>query len=189
MVFGFDLSDVCMQFFIESWCNLQNYLCYFGQYLGGMVMCVGWFDEVVLFELVVMEDCVIVQWDKDDCVDFGIIKVDLFGFGMFNVFEEVVLLICEYEKFNFDLVYLLVDDFEIYVMLCRVDMVGVFQVESCVQMVLLLCNWLEKFYDFVIQVVIICFGFIVGKMMYFFFEWWLGCEEVIYLYLFFKLMF
>ncbi|MEM1247751.1 MAG: error-prone DNA polymerase [Acidobacteriota bacterium] len=177
---GFDPSDTRMQLFIESWRNLQNHPRHLGQHSGGMVMCAGRLDEVVPLEPAAMEDRVIVQWDKDDCADLGIIKVDLLGLGMLNALEEAVPLIREHEKLNLDLAHLPVDDPETYAMLRRADTVGVFQVESRAQMASLPRNRPEKFYDLVIQVAIIRPGPIVGKMTHPFFERRLGREEVTY---------
>ena len=36
---------------------------------------------------------VVVQWDKDDCADLGLIKVDLLGLGMLRALEEAIPLI------------------------------------------------------------------------------------------------
>ena len=177
---GFDPSDERMKLFVETWRTMQNHPRHLGQHSGGMVMCAGRLDEVVPLEPAAMQDRVIVQWDKDDCADLGIIKVDLLGLGMLNALEEAVPLIHTHEKINLDLAHLPVDDPETYAMLRRADTVGVFQVESRAQMASLPRNRPEKFYDLVIQVAIIRPGPIVGKMTHPFFERRLGREEVTY---------
>ena len=64
-----------------------------GQHSGGMVICQGQLDSVVPLEPAAMPGRVVVQWDKEDCADMGIIKVDLLGLGMMAVLEESIELI------------------------------------------------------------------------------------------------
>ena len=75
-------------------CNLPRHL---GQHSGGMVIAAGRLDDVVPLEPASMPGRVIVQWDKDDCADLGIVKVDLLGLGMMAVLEEAVPLIQRHE--------------------------------------------------------------------------------------------
>ena len=53
-----------------------------GQHSGGMVICQGQLNHVVPLERASMPGRTVVQWDKEDCADMGIIKVDLLGLGM-----------------------------------------------------------------------------------------------------------
>jgi error-prone DNA polymerase len=127
-----------------------------------------------------MPNRVVVQWDKDDCADLGLIKVDLLGLGMLCALEEAVPLVRRHEKVNLDLAHLPPDDPATYEMIRRADTVGVFQIESRAQMASLPRNRPEKFYDLVIQVAIIRPGPIVGKLAFPFFERRLGREPVTY---------
>ena len=34
------------------------------------------------------QDRIVIQWDKEDCADMGIIKVDLLGLGMMAVLKD-----------------------------------------------------------------------------------------------------
>ncbi len=70
--------------------NLPRHL---GQHSGGMVIAAGRLDEVVPLEPASMPGRVVVQWDKDDCADLGIVKVDLLGLGMMAVLAEAVPLV------------------------------------------------------------------------------------------------
>ena len=106
----------------------------------------------------------VVQWDKEDCADLGIIKVDLLGLGMMAVFKGCLELIPEHYGERVDLAQL-PEDTEVYRTLQRADTVGMFQVESRAQMASLPRNNPDKFYDVVVQVAIIRPGPIVGKMM------------------------
>ena len=127
-----------------------------------------------------MEGRVVVQWDKDDCADLGIIKVDLLGLGMLQALEEVIPLIRRHEGINVDLAHLPPDDERTYRMLRAADTVGVFQVESRAQMASLPRNAPRCFYDLVIQVAIIRPGPIVGGMVHPYFERRRGRQPVTY---------
>src|ERR1035441_1688178 len=107
----------------------------------------------------------VVQWDKEDCVDLGIIKVYLLGLGMMAVLKDCMELIPQHYGNRVDLAQLPEDE-EVYKVLQRADTVGMFQVESREQMASLPRNCPTKFYDLVVQVAIIRPGPIVGKMMH-----------------------
>jgi error-prone DNA polymerase len=108
----------------------------------------------------------VVQWDKEDCADLGLIKVDLLGLGMMAVLEETLVLVREHEKKEIDLGQLPPDDPAVYEMLQRADSIGLFQVESRAQQATLPRLKPTKFYDLVVQVAIIRPGPIVGKMVH-----------------------
>lgn len=177
---GFDATDRRIQLFGEMWQSIQNHPRHLGQHSGGMVIAHGRLDEIVPLEPAAMEGRVIVQWDKDDCADLGLIKVDLLGLGMLNALEEAVPLIRQHENVQIDLAHLPPDDPKTYEMIRRADTVGVFQIESRAQMASLPRNRPETFYDLVIQVAIIRPGPIVGKITHPYFERRLGREEVVY---------
>jgi error-prone DNA polymerase len=109
---------------------------------------------------------VVVQWDKDDCADMGIIKVDLLGLGMMAVLEESLALIRAHHGEDVDLARLPADDPAVYGALCAADTVGMFQVESRAQMSCLPRLRPQRFYDIVVQVAIIRPGPIVGNMVH-----------------------
>ena len=105
-----------------------------GQHSGGMVIAAGRLDEVVPLEPASMPGRVVVQWDKDDCADLGMVKVDLLGLGMLAALEEALPMISTNEKVEVDLAHLPPDDPAVYEMLNKADTVGLFQVESRAQM-------------------------------------------------------
>jgi error-prone DNA polymerase len=109
---------------------------------------------------------VVVQWDKEDCADMGIVKVDLLGLGMMAVLEDCIHLIRTHNKKEIDLGHLPQDDARVYSALKRADTIGLFQVESRAQMSCLPRLKPECFYDIVVQVAIIRPGPIVGKMVH-----------------------
>jgi error-prone DNA polymerase len=137
-----------------------------GQHSGGMVICQGRLDQVVPLEPASMPGRVVVEWDKDDCADMGIVKVDLLGLGMMAVLKDTVQLISDQYGENVDLAQLPADDPAVYDALQRADTVGLFQVESRAQMSCLPRMMPAKFYDIVVQVAIIRPGPIVGQMLH-----------------------
>ncbi|HVU52639.1 MAG TPA: error-prone DNA polymerase [Polyangia bacterium] len=136
-----------------------------GQHSGGMVIAAGRLDQVVPLEPASMPGRVIVQWDKDDCADLGLVKVDLLGLGMMAVLEDVVPMIQRHEGVTIDYGRLPPGDPESYRMLQAADTVGTFQVESRAQMATLPRMKPTCFYDLVVEVAIIRPGPIVGKML------------------------
>src|SRR6202167_4421175 len=136
-----------------------------GQHSGGMVICQGQLDSVVPLEPATMPGRVVVQWDKEDCADMGIVKVDLLGLGMMAVLEESLAIIHDNYGEEIDLGRLPADDPMVYETLRRADTVGMFQIESRAQMSCLPRLRPVRFYDIVVQVAIIRPGPIVGKMV------------------------
>ncbi|HYV56850.1 MAG TPA: error-prone DNA polymerase, partial [Candidatus Nitrosopolaris sp.] len=136
-----------------------------GQHTGGMVIAAGRLDEVVPLEPAAMPGRNVIQWDKDDCADLGLIKVDLLGLGMLAALEEAIPLVQQHEGIAVDLAHLPPDDPAVYDMLQRADTIGVFQVESRAQMATLPRMRPRRFYDLVVEVAIIRPGPIVGQMV------------------------
>jgi error-prone DNA polymerase len=177
---GFDPGDSRVRHFAEMWWSIQNLPRHLGQHSGGMVVSASRLDEVVPLEPAAMENRVVVQWDKDDCADLGIIKVDLLGLGMLNALEEATPMILRHEGVRVDYAHLPPDDPAIYRMLQTADTVGLFQVESRAQMASLPRHRPTRFYDLVIQIAIIRPGPIVGQMANPFFERRMGRQPVTY---------
>ena len=177
---GFDPEEPRNRLFAVYWRKIQNLPRHLGQHSGGMVIAAGRLDEIVPLEPAAMPGRTIVQWDKDDCADLGIIKVDLLGLGMLNALEEAIPIIRDHERVSVDLAHLPADDPKVYAMLRAADTVGVFQVESRAQMASLPRNAPTRFYDLVIQVAIIRPGPITGGMVHPFFERRRGREKVTY---------
>jgi error-prone DNA polymerase len=163
---GFDLKHPRIRKYWELCERIQDLPRHLGQHSGGMVVCQGQLDAVVPLEPASMPGRVVVQWDKDDCADLGIVKVDLLGLGMMAVLEECLELIPKHYNTPIDLAQLPPDDPSVYKTLRKADTVGMFQVESRAQMSSLPRNAPKKFYDLVVQVAIIRPGPIVGKMMH-----------------------
>jgi error-prone DNA polymerase len=109
---------------------------------------------------------VVVQWDKEDCADMKIVKVDLLGLGMMAVLEDSIKIIRHDYGEEVDLGKLPPNDEMVYKTLQKADTVGMFQVESRAQMSCLPRLHPVSFYDIVVQVAIIRPGPIVGKMVH-----------------------
>jgi error-prone DNA polymerase len=163
---GFDLNQPRVRKFFELYRMAQDLPRHLGQHSGGMVICQDQLDSVVPLEPASMPGRVVVQWDKEDCADMKIIKVDLLGLGMMAVIEECLVLIPQAYGEQVDLAHLPADDPAVFAALQKADTVGMFQVESRAQMSALPRMRPARFYDIVVQVAIIRPGPIVGKMVH-----------------------
>jgi error-prone DNA polymerase len=177
---GLDLNHPRLRKYFELCTAVQDLPRHLGQHSGGMVICQGQLDSVVPLEPASMPGRVVVQWDKEDCADMGIIKVDLLGLGMMAVLEDSMNLIRQDYKEEVDLAHLPPDDPEVYSTLQKADTVGMFQIESRAQMSCLPRLRPERFYDIVVQVAIIRPGPIVGQMVNPFLQRRQGREVVTY---------
>jgi error-prone DNA polymerase len=162
---GFDIRHPRIAKYLELCMRIQDLPRHLGQHSGGMVICQGQLNHVVPLERASMPGRTVVQWDKEDCADLGIIKVDLLGLGMMAVLKDCLELIPEHYGERVDLAQL-PEDGEIYRVLQKADTVGMFQIESRAQMASLPRNYPDRFYDLVVQVAIIRPGPIVGQMMH-----------------------
>ena len=122
---------------------------------------------------------VVAQWDKDDCEDLGIIKVDLLGLGMMSVMQDAIEL-CAQRGRPVDLAHIPKDDPPTYELMQQADTIGVFQIESRAQMATLPRMKPKCFYDVVIEVAIIRPGPIQGDMVHPYLARRAGKEPVTY---------
>ena len=162
---GLDLNHPRLRKYYELCIAVQDMPRHLGQHSGGMVVCQGQLDSVVPLEPASMPGRVVVQWDKEDCADMGIVKVDLLGLGMMAVLKDSIELIRDHYREEVDLAHLPPDDPQVYSSLQQADTVGLFQVESRAQMASLPRLRPRRFYDIVVQVAIIRPGPIVGQMV------------------------
>jgi error-prone DNA polymerase len=134
-----------------------------GQHSGGMIICQGELSSIVPLENAAMPGRVVAQWDKDDCEDLGIIKVDLLGLGMMAVLQDTLTLTAQRGR-AVDLAQLPENDPDTYRMMQAADTIGVFQIESRAQMATLPRMKPKNFYDLVIEVALIRPGPIQGDL-------------------------
>jgi len=177
---GLDLSHPRIRKFFQLYQLVQDLPRHLGQHSGGMVICQGQLDSIVPLEPAAMPGRVVVQWDKEDCADLGLIKVDLLGLGMMAVLEDSIQLIRDSYGEEVDLAHLPQDDKGVYEALQKADTIGLFQVESRAQMSCLPRLRPSKFYDIVVQVAIIRPGPIVGNMVHPYLKRRQGREPVTY---------
>jgi error-prone DNA polymerase len=177
---GVDPSAPRIAQLLELSARVQGLPRHLGQHTGGIVIAAGRLDEVVPIEPAAMPDRRVVQWDKDDCADLGIIKIDLLGLGMLDALEQALPLVHEHEGVEIDLAHLPPDDPETYAMIRRADTIGVFQIESRAQMATLPRMKPERFYDLVVEVAIIRPGPITGQMVHPYLNRRAGREPVVY---------
>jgi error-prone DNA polymerase len=177
---GMAASEPRVQHFAELWRQMQDLPRHLGQHSGGMVVCQGELSSVVPLENASMPGRVVVQWDKEDCADMGLIKVDLLGLGMMAVLQDTLTLINTGSKEEVSLASLPADDPAVYEMLRAAETIGVFQVESRAQMATLPRLRPEKFYDLVVEVALIRPGPIVGQMVHPYLNRRAGREAVAY---------
>jgi error-prone DNA polymerase len=136
-----------------------------GQHSGGMIICQNKLSSFVPLENASMPGRVVAQWDKDDCEDLGIVKVDLLGLGMMSVMQDAFEL-CRDRGRPLDLAHIPKDDPATFEIMERADTIGVFQIESRAQMATLPRMKPKCFYDVVIEVAIIRPGPIQGDMVH-----------------------
>ncbi|MEK0447174.1 MAG: hypothetical protein RLZZ399_2495, partial [Verrucomicrobiota bacterium] len=151
-----------------------------GQHSGGMILSRGRLSSIVPLEKASMEGRVVAQWDKYDCEEMGIIKVDLLGLGMMAVLQDT-LACCERRQRPVDLATIPKDDAQTYALMQKADTIGVFQIESRAQMATLPRMKPRCFYDVVVEVAIIRPGPIQGDMVHPYLARRSGKEAVTYL--------
>ncbi len=151
-----------------------------GQHSGGMVVCQGQLDSVVPLENASMPGRHVIQWDKNDCEDLGIIKIDLLGLGMMAVLQDTIELSSTRGR-PVDWAHLPKDDAETFATMQRADTVGVFQIESRAQMATLPQMRPACFYDVAIEVAIIRPGPIEGGLRHPYLARRQGLEPVTFL--------
>lgn len=177
---GLSLQHPRVSAFLNVFQMVQGLPRHLGQHSGGMVISENQLDSIVPLENATMPNRTVIQWDKEDCEDLGIVKVDLLGLGMMAALQDAIE-ICSQRGHPIDLAKLPKDDPQTYDMLCAADTIGVFQVESRAQMATLPRMKPRRFYDLVIEVAIIRPGPIQGHLMHPYLARREGSEEITYL--------
>jgi error-prone DNA polymerase len=176
---GFDIRHPRIARYLDLCLRMKDLPRHLGQHSGGMVICAGMLNRVVPIERASMPGRTVIQWDKEDCAEMGLIKVDLLGLGMMAALKDSIELIPRHYGSRVDLAALPEDPL-VYATLRKADTVGMFQVESRAQMASIPQNAPTRFYDLVVQVAIIRPGPIVGKMMHPYMRRRQGKEPVTY---------
>src|SRR5262249_4739342 len=132
------------------------------QHVGGFVIAEEPISELVPIENASMPDRTIIQWDKNDLEELGLLKVDVLAVGMLAAMRQTFELLGTAGAGPTAMNQIERDDKETYDMICRADTVGVFQIESRAQMSMLPRLKPRKYYDLVIEVAIVRPGPIKG---------------------------
>ncbi|MCA9160286.1 MAG: error-prone DNA polymerase, partial [Planctomycetales bacterium] len=136
------------------------------QHVGGMVMTQGWLCELCPLENASMDGRTVIEWDKNDLDELGILKVDCLSLGMLSAIHRALNMIEVHYQRPLSLTTVPAEDSAVYDMICRADTIGVFQIESRAQMSMLPRLKPRCFYDLVIEVAIVRPGPIQGQMVH-----------------------
>ncbi len=146
--------------------ELAGFPRHLSQHVGGFVISRGPLSRLVPIENAAMKDRTVIQWDKDDLEDLGLLKVDVLGLGMLSAIRRGFELIRSFYGRQFTMASLPAEDPAVYDMICEADTVGVFQIESRAQMAMLPRLKPRCYYDLVIEVAIVRPGPIQGDMVH-----------------------
>jgi error-prone DNA polymerase len=150
-------------------------------HVGGMLVTGEPLWDIAPLERATMPGRVVVQFDKDDVEDLGLIKIDLLGLRTLSVVAETLDELEQVTGERPDLEALDLADPEVYAMCARADTIGVFQIESRAQQQTLPRTNPREFNDLVVEVAIIRPGPIQGKAVHPYMRRRQGREEVSYL--------
>jgi error-prone DNA polymerase len=166
---GFDVTSAWLRRLLPLAAELTafpGFPRHLSQHVGGFVIAQGLLEELVPIENAAMPERTVVQWDKDDLNDLGLLKVDLLGLGMLSALQRAFVLVNNYRGARHTLGSLPPEDPKVYDMVGRADTVGVFQIESRAQMAMLPRLKPRCYYDLVIEVAIVRPGPIQGDMVH-----------------------
>jgi error-prone DNA polymerase len=164
--FGITIDELRMRQWLELTEMLRGFPRHLSQHVGGFVLTQGKLTRLVPVENAAMEDRSIIQWDKDDLDDMGLLKVDVLALGMLTALRRCLDFVSQRRGYRFELQDIEDKDEATFDMICRADTVGVFQIESRAQMSMLPRLRPRVFYDLVIEVAIVRPGPIQGGMIH-----------------------
>jgi error-prone DNA polymerase len=168
----------------QQWASLAQRLLGFPRHLsqhpGGFVIAQGKLSRLVPIENAAMLDRSVIQWDKDDLEELGLLKVDVLALGMLSALRRALELVGQQRGSPFTMQDIPAEDTATYDMICAADTVGVFQIESRAQMSMLPRLRPRTFYDLVIEVAVVRPGPIQGGMVHPYLRRRQGLEPVDY---------
>jgi error-prone DNA polymerase len=154
----------------NQWASLAQRMLGFprhlSQHVGGFVIAQDKLSRLVPIENATMKDRSVIQWDKDDLEELGLLKVDVLALGMLSALRRALALVGQRRGEEFRMQDVPRDDAATYDMMCEADTVGVFQIESRAQMTMLPRLRPRRFYDLVIEVALVRPGPIQGGMVH-----------------------
>lgn len=163
---GFDPSNPIVVHLMQLVQEIQGFPRHLSQHVGGFVISRGPLCRMVPIENAAMEKRTVIQWDKDDLDNLGLLKVDCLALGMLSAIHKALDLISTQRGQPFTMSDIPAEDPATYAMIQQADTLGVFQIESRAQMSMLPRLRPESFYDLVIEVAIIRPGPIQGGMIH-----------------------
>lgn len=177
---GFDPESPLIKRFTWLLQQLLGFPRHLSQHVGGFVISDRDLSTLVPVENAAMPNRTIIQWDKDDLEELGLLKVDVLALGMLTAIAKCFKLIEGYRGTRHTMAAIPADDHPTYDMICRADTVGVFQIESRAQMSMLPRLRPRSYYDLVIEVSIVRPGPIQGGMVNPYLKRRQGLEPVTY---------
>src|SRR5471032_2593507 len=154
----------------QQWASLAQQLLGFPRHLsqhpGGFVIAQGKLSRLVPIENATMAGRSVIEWDKDDLEELGLMKVDVLALGMLSALRRALELVSLRRGDIFRLQDIPDEDAATYDMMCLADTIGVFQIESRAQMSMLPRLRPREFYDLVIEVALVRPGPIQGGMVH-----------------------
>ncbi len=177
---GFDVANPRIARVLALTRELIGFPRHLSQHTGGFVISRGPLDELVPIENAAMPDRTVIQWDKDDLDELGLLKVDVLGLGMLTAIRRTLALVSARRGSAFGLSDIPAEDPAVYEMICRADTIGVFQIESRAQMAMLPRLKPRCYYDLVVEVAIVRPGPIQGQMVHPYLRRRSGEEPVVY---------
>ncbi|HEX2543405.1 MAG TPA: error-prone DNA polymerase [Ramlibacter sp.] len=163
---GVQVPDKTLALWMELSEELMGFPRHLSQHVGGFVLTQGKLTRLVPVENAAMKDRSVIQWDKDDLDEMGLLKVDVLALGMLTAIRRCLDFVSQRRGVPFQLTDIPDKDQATFDMICRADTVGVFQIESRAQMSMLPRLKPQEFYDLVIEVAIVRPGPIQGGMIH-----------------------
>ena len=163
---GLDPESPFGQQLIRLVTMLTGFPRHLSQHVGGMVITRGPLCELVPIENAAMDGRTVIQWNKDDLEELGILKIDCLALGMLTAIHKCFQLLGQHGQGDWKLDTIPAEDPRVYEMLCQADSIGVFQVESRAQMSMLPRLQPRCYYDLVIEIAIVRPGPIQGNMVH-----------------------
>ncbi|MGI9202097.1 MAG: error-prone DNA polymerase [Woeseiaceae bacterium] len=163
---GLDPESPIMKRLLYLVRELLGFPRHLSQHVGGFVISNGPLSDLVPVENAAMPDRTVIQWEKTDLEDLGLLKVDVLGLGMLTAIRRSFELIRQFDGRELTLASVPAEDPEVYDMICHGDTMGVFQIESRAQMAMLPRLRPRCYYDLVVEVAIIRPGPIQGDMVH-----------------------
>jgi error-prone DNA polymerase len=168
---GFEPDSPVIHKLITLTSELSGFPRHLSQHVGGFVISRGLLSQLVPTENAAMADRTVIQWDKDDLEELGLLKVDVLALGMLTAIRLALNMVNHRRGRSLSMADILDTENReegkpVYEMLCKADSIGVFQVESRAQMSMLPRLKPENYYDLVVEVAIVRPGPTLGGMVH-----------------------